>query len=287
MIAYQAPILSYYWLGDNLLRNYIAQIPQSLNTDARLGPVCVRIVETWLTELIGEDNVMMLNQVFSEQPLGGAQFEDYAEDIQKWVKPLMPFMAHAIWSEYILIANVTITTTGPVTVYGDGSEPLSDQQRKEISRLHKGYADTYALKLSKLVASFQCGGRVGSGRPSLKAAGGRRRSRFDSGNDYPRRKTVAIPSTPTPIASAVINLTNQVADNTAALSNKMATIVANNYQDAVSKTTALPADVGAMVTILADDSEGNAGTGPNGGNPTTFYLFNHSTGLVQQVMYPV
>ncbi|WP_338876967.1 hypothetical protein WBJ53_15020 [Spirosoma sp. SC4-14] len=176
MEAYQPPIPLLSWLSPDTFKNNIGTLPDSFRVDNKLNSIFTRIVDTWLTELIGLNNVTIINQVLKSLP--NASPQGWPEDTQKWMQNIEPFLAHAIWSEYILTSNVTVTVNGPVTVYSDGSEPLTDQQRKEISRLHKGYADTYALKLSKMAASSQCGARVGSGRPSIKSAGGKRRSRF-------------------------------------------------------------------------------------------------------------
>lgn len=287
------------WLNLADFRTIIGGIPNTYETVAspdtsdsklhlELDPITCRVINDWLTDLIGEDSVSILDSKGpTDRPYNSLVSNGWDDNTKAWLKLIIPFLVHATWSEYVLTANVTFTIVGPVTLLRDGSDPITDGQRNSISRLHKGYADSYALKISKLAASLQCGARVGSGRPSVRSAGGKRGSRFDSSCTQPSRRPAITQATLLPIADAVTNLSQQVAANTTALSNKMATILASNYDDAVTKTNLLPTDVGAVVTVIADDSPGNAGTGPNGGNPTTFYLFNHSTGLVQQVMYPV
>lgn len=70
------------------------------------------------------------------------------------------------------------------------------------------------------------------------------------------------------------------------LKTAMATIDAATYADALTQCNALTKGRGALVTIAADESEGNAGTGTDGQNPTTFYIFSTKTGLTQLATYP-
>lgn len=70
------------------------------------------------------------------------------------------------------------------------------------------------------------------------------------------------------------------------LLTKSATIQATTYANAVSQCATLATGVAALVKVAADESPGNVGTGTNGTNPTTYYLFFPVIGLVQQVVYP-
>ena len=63
-------------------------------------------------------------------------------------------------------------------------------------------------------------------------------------------------------------------------------LIATTYANALTLCAALPTGVAALVKITADESSGNAGTGEAGANPTTYYLYFPTTGLIQQVIYP-
>ncbi|ARK08891.1 hypothetical protein A6C57_00400 [Fibrella sp. ES10-3-2-2] len=70
------------------------------------------------------------------------------------------------------------------------------------------------------------------------------------------------------------------------INTRSATVYATTYANAQSQCAALPAGVAALVKVEADESDGNAGTGPNGANPTTYYIYFPIVGLQQQVLYP-
>ncbi|RYF78451.1 MAG: hypothetical protein EOO39_01420 [Cytophagaceae bacterium] len=89
-------------------------------------------------------------------------------------------------------------------------------------------------------------------------------------------------------ANTTINNTQNanIAANTVAINTKSATVNATTYANAVTLCAALPAGIAAIVKVAADESTGNAGTGTGGANPTTYYLYFPTIGLVQQVTYP-
>ncbi|CAN5637426.1 hypothetical protein BH09BAC4_BH09BAC4_44160 [soil metagenome] len=94
---------------------------------------------------------------------------------------IRPFLANAVWSLYIQHGNVTVTDMGPVTKLSEGFEPISNQQRTELARFHKGEADRYALKIARRVLKDQtnCSAGFRSRRPTIRSAGGKRTSRFN------------------------------------------------------------------------------------------------------------
>ncbi|GAB3882690.1 DUF6712 family protein [Spirosoma agri] len=170
------------WLNRANYKSRIGEFPESFSVETKLASTLERVVASWLTDLIGQKTVsdiladIKTNVISQNNQLP----EQWSQSTKDWMALIIPFLVHASWSEFIVVSNVTITVNGPVTVHSDGSDPISDQQRSSIARVHKGYADMYALKLAKKATLNECSTeRAGSGRPSLRSAGGKRQSRFD------------------------------------------------------------------------------------------------------------
>lgn len=165
---------SYYWLSAGDLMTWIGHVPDTFNYQEKLGPYIFRVVTGWLTELIGSDRVIII-----DNEIRGSS--NQSETTQNWMTAITPFLANAVWSLYIMQANVNYTATGAVQKVNDGQvEQISEQQRATLSKYYRNEAERFALKLSKMAAGpDSCGPNVKSGRPTIRSVGGRRKSRFE------------------------------------------------------------------------------------------------------------
>ncbi|MBD2704405.1 hypothetical protein IC229_27440 [Spirosoma sp. BT702] len=175
------------WLSQINFNDEIGDVPVSFDVIGRLSVHARKIMNGWLLELISSDTVLEIQNIFYDQNGNGSV--DLITGVNKeYFDLIMPFLANAIWSEYILHGNVNITDTGPVQKRDSqgATEPITDRQRTELSRSYKAYANDYALKLSTKVnaGSGVCGDSSGSQSVSLSTVRGARRSRFDT---YSRR----------------------------------------------------------------------------------------------------
>lgn len=164
------------WLTRSDFAANIGDVPPTFDLTRHLSAIIGSVVRTWLTDLLGTDQVETLRAALEASKTDTPT--ELSDDNKKWIDQLIPFLCNAVWSEYILRGNVSITDTGPVTKLSDGVEPISDQQRAQLHRFYKGQAEYFAIALQKLRTATNCGEPARSLRPQVRAVGGKRYSRF-------------------------------------------------------------------------------------------------------------
>lgn len=167
------------WLNRIDLAAEIDGVPPTFDKTVHLSVLVRKLIEGWLTDLVGSTVVETINTELKANP--NAELTSLTQPTQDWLALMTPFLANAAWARWVLHGNANYTDTGTYSKRDEVTEGISDKQRTELSRDYNNDAERLAVKLAKKAAATNgaCSTTISSGRTNLTTVRGRRQSRFD------------------------------------------------------------------------------------------------------------